>query len=112
MQEPVLKTVTKEEVKEHMHSGTAIVVNVLGPDSYRDHHIQGSISIPLKDLTEGGYSNIDRSRKVITYCASYTCNASRKAASFLAEKGFDSYAYEGGIKEWEESGLPVGRGST
>ncbi len=106
-----LQTVSKEEVKNLLASNGATVVNVLESESYVRNHIKGSISIPLEALINGGYTKLDRERKVATYCASYMCSASKKAAEFLAEKGFDSYAYEGGMKEWAETGLPVESGS-
>ncbi len=112
MAEQSFKTVTKEEVLKSVNSGDAIIVNTLSASEYRIDHIKGSISMPLSSLMDGGFRELDRNRKIITYCASFSCNASRKAATFLAEKGFNAYAYEGGMKEWTESGLPLEEGDS
>ncbi len=102
-----LQTIRKEVLNGMIGSKNVIVVNVLDEDAYKKSHIKGSISIPLENLTEGEYKQLDKSKKIITYCASYQCSASRQAAEFLRERGFDSYAYEGGMREWTESGLPL-----
>jgi len=102
-----LQTIRKEDLRSMIGSKNAIVVNVLEEEAYRKSHIKGSISIPLEKLTEGEFNKLDKSKKIITYCASYQCTSSRQAAEFLREKGYDSYAYEGGMREWTASGLPL-----
>jgi len=50
---------------------------------------------------------LDKSKEIVTHCSSYECGASRMAAEFLENKGYIAAAYEGGIKEWAEAGLPM-----
>jgi rhodanese-related sulfurtransferase len=107
MEKGQIHTVGKEQLKDMIGMHDILVVNVLEEDAYRHSHIKGSVSISLEKLIHGEYRKLDKSKKIVTYCASYQCTASRQAAQFLKEKGFDSYAYEGGMKEWKESGLPV-----
>ncbi len=104
------ETASKEQVLKSVESENTIIVNVLAEEAYREKHIKGSVSIPLSDLTGGEYQKLDRTKKIITYCAGYKCNASREAAAFLKDNGFSASAYEGGMKEWTESGLPVEEG--
>ena len=107
MEKQQFKTITKEQLKDMIGNQDVLVINVLEEDAYRKSHIKSSISIPLAKLTCGEYGKLDSKKKLVTYCASYQCSASRQAAEFLMENGFDSYAYEGGMKEWTESGLPL-----
>lgn len=102
-----MKTISKDEVMSRLRRADAVVVNVLDRSAYDKIHIKGSISIPREELEKGRWKELDRDKEVITYCASYDCGASRKAAEFLASKGFDVKAYEGGIREWAEEGLPT-----
>ena len=102
-----MKTMTKEEVAKGIADGKLLVVNVLGPEGYEKIHIEGSISIPRKDMEAGRWRELDRGKEIVVHCSSYACDASRLAAEFLEAKGFDVRAYEGGIKEWAESGLPT-----
>ena len=82
------------------------IVNVLSPEFYGKGFIKGSKKIPVDQL-DRRMNELDKSKEVVTYCASTECNASRKAAEKLAAKGFKVKAYEGGIKEWSEAGLPM-----
>ncbi len=104
---PDVKTISKEELAEKIKSGSGVqVVNVLDADYYKLGMIQGSLRIPLVQL-EKRVNELDKTKEVVTYCASYQCGASSKAAHLLAGKGFNVRAYEGGIKEWKEAGLPT-----
>lgn len=102
-----MKTITRDELASQMGSGHLIVVNVLAGGAYERIHIRGSISIPRMELEQGRWQELDRSKKVVVHCSSYECDASRMAARFLEDKGFDVRAYEGGMKEWAEAGLPT-----
>lgn len=105
--EESIQIVSKEEVQKHLSNGTAAVVNVLAARAYDELHIKGSLSIPFDILENGELEALGGQKNVITYCKSYTCGASRRAARILKEKGYNAMAYEGGIDEWEQSGLPV-----
>lgn len=105
--EDQIDTVSKEDVLEHLERGTATVVDVLARHSYEELHIKGSISIPFDLVEEGKLDALRDQKNVITYCKNYTCLASKRAARILKQMGFNAFAYEGGIEEWEKSGLPV-----
>ena len=102
-----MNTITREELSAKLGSPWLVVVNVLASESYSKIRIKGSISIPRQELEEGRWKELDSSKQIVVYCSSYQCDASRVAAQFLEEKGFDVKAYEGGIKEWAESGMPT-----
>ncbi len=105
--EDQIPVLSKEEVLKHLQEGTAVVINVLGRPAYDDVHIKGSISIPLDMVEDGRLDALGESKDVITYCKDSTCLASKGAARILRKHGYNASAYEGGIKEWLESGLPV-----
>lgn len=99
--------VSKEKVLDLIDNPDTVIVNVLGIQAYNSIHIRNSISIPLNVLEKGGWKELPKEKLVITYCHSATCNASKLAASILKKNGFSKVAaYEGGISEWTESGLP------
>jgi len=101
--------ITKEELYMKLNLREPVqLVNVLDPKFYDLGSIKGSLKIPLSEL-HMRLGELDRFREVITYCASYQCSASREAAKRLAVQGFNARAYEGGIKEWKEAGLPIER---
>jgi rhodanese-related sulfurtransferase len=70
----------------------AQIIDVRSPGEYQSGHIRGSINIPLQVLV-GKLNMLDKSKPVITCCASGMRSASAK--SLLLQKGF-SEVYNGG----------------
>ncbi len=102
-----VKTITQQELSGKLVNGEPVqVVNVLSPEQYNLGIIKGSKKIPLAELDKRVHE-LDKNHEVVTYCASHKCGASRQAAEKLAAMGFNVRAYEGGIKEWKEAGLPL-----
>lgn len=99
--------VSKHELLKMMDSKNVVIMNVLARQAYNNIHIKNSISAPYDRLENGEFDSIDKSKRLVIYCASYSCGASKKAAALMRERGFDAAAYEGGIKEWVESGYPT-----
>ncbi|MCL4360806.1 rhodanese-like domain-containing protein [Candidatus Dependentiae bacterium] len=84
-----------------------LLINVLSKESFEDCHIPGSVNVSLNNLKRYA-EKLDRNIEIIVYCASYQCSASRQAWQILDELGFEKVkAYEGGIREWYQHGLPV-----
>ena len=112
-----MKTITKKELADKLGSPNLTVVNVLATtkpagadkayESYENIHIKGSISIPRSELETGRWKELNPSKEVVVHCSSNACSASKKASEFLEVKGFKVKAYEGGLKEWAEAGLPM-----
>ncbi len=101
-----VQVITKEQLTAKIAAGSVQVVNVLSPEHYNLGIIKGSLKIPLSELDKRA-GELNKAKEVVTYCASYQCGASKEAAKKLAAMGFNVSAYEGGIKEWKESGLPT-----
>jgi rhodanese-related sulfurtransferase len=54
-------------VRELLAQG-AQLVDVLPEQEYRDEHLPGAVSIPLKKLDATTAASLDRERPVIVYC--------------------------------------------
>ena len=94
-----------EDVKQVLASGGK-VINVLDTKYFDDCHIKGSISVPLRELSDKAQA-WDRAMPIVTYCAHEECTASRQALEILEDLGFsNATAYEGGMREWKVLGLP------
>lgn len=102
-----MKTIPKDELAAKLGSPDLVAVNVPVPVAYSKIHIKGSLSMPQSQLQEGRWKELDRRRETVTHCSSFTCNASREAADFLESQGYNVRAYERGMKEWVEAGLPA-----
>jgi len=102
-----VQTISKDQLLEIIKSNSGVqIVNVLSPEYYGKGFIKGSLKIPLEQL-DSRMGELDKTKEVVTYCASSTCSASMKAAEKLAANDFKVKAYEGGINEWSEAGLPT-----
>jgi rhodanese-related sulfurtransferase len=71
--------------KEMMANGASII-DVRTPGEYAGGHIKGSLNIPLQQL-EKNISKINKSKPVITCCASGMRSGSAK--SILKAKGYE-----------------------
>ncbi|MCG3206169.1 MAG: hypothetical protein KCHDKBKB_02896 [Elusimicrobia bacterium] len=84
--------------------------NVLTKEYYKpDQNIPGSQWVPVDELEKRLPGlNAGKDEKIVVYCASFQCTASKKAAATLADLGFSKvFAYEGGLKDWSEAGFPL-----
>ena len=72
-----------------------------------DWQIPGSLRIWRGEL-EARIDEVPRHRPVVIYCACHYEHSSTRAALTLEEYGFtELYILVGGIKTWEEAGLPL-----
>ncbi|MDG6903163.1 MAG: rhodanese-like domain-containing protein [Nitrososphaerota archaeon] len=102
-----MNTIGRDELASKLGAPGITIVNVLAAVAYEKIHITGSISIPRNELEGGRWRELDPSREIVVHCSSYECGASRAAAELLESKGFNVMAYEGGMKDWAEAGLPT-----
>lgn len=59
--------IDRKEVQRLVADG-AQLVEVLPPDEYKEDHLPGAISLPLRRLETEAVQLLDRDRPVIVYC--------------------------------------------
>ena len=57
----------RDELLRLIRDEAAQLVEVLPPAEYEEEHIEGSISIPLKNLDREAHERLDRDRPVVVY---------------------------------------------
>ena len=82
----------KTDYKQLMQQG-AVIVDVRTKAEYQGGHIKGAINIPLNNLSNH-YSRLDKSKPIITCCASGIRSAQGK--SILQANGFNQVFNGGG----------------
>ncbi len=96
----------KKEAATAPQSGV-LVQNVLSKELYDDCHIKGSVQVSVDEL-EKFVQNIDKNSDIVVYCSNYQCGSSEFVCQQLQSMGFvNVHAYEGGMAEWFQMGLPV-----
>ena len=84
-----------------------LLIDVRTPQEYQQGHIENSKNINIAgDSFKEEIQKLDKSQPVYVYCK--VGGRSAKAASMLKEMGFEEvYDLEGGIRNWESSGMEV-----
>ncbi len=60
-------SIWRDEVQRLIRQEAAQLVEVLPPPMFEDEHIEGAISIPLKELDRETTGRLDKDRPVIVY---------------------------------------------
>jgi rhodanese-related sulfurtransferase len=100
------RSVDARGVKELLERG-AQLVEVLPHEEYEELHLPGATNLPLKELDAEHAQTLDQGRPVVVYCWDALCDMSPRAATRLAELGFDVYDYALSKVDWMARGLPM-----
>lgn len=101
------KMISKKEVTRLMDTGEKFkLVDVLPREHFAQEHIKGAISLPVEEIERKAWKVLpDKKERIVTYCASFECQASTIAAEKLVKLGYtDVLDYKGGLKEYKETG--------
>jgi rhodanese-related sulfurtransferase len=99
-------TVDLRGVRELLDRG-AQLVEVLPREEYDELHLPGAVHLPLKELDAEHAQRLDHGRPVIVYCWDALCDMSPRAATRLAQLGFDVHDYALSKVDWMAHGLPM-----
>jgi rhodanese-related sulfurtransferase len=102
-------SVSASQATQLINREDALVVDVRDPGEYGTGHILGAKNVPLSRIGAGSEIAAKRKEKpVIVYCDDG--NRSAKAAGLLRNQGFSRVVnLSGGLKAWQQAGLPVER---
>lgn len=83
------------------------LIDVRTPGEFEQGHLENSVNINIAGSSfKEEVGKLDKSQPVYVYCK--VGGRSAKAASMLREMGFEEvYDLEGGIQNWEKSGMKV-----
>jgi rhodanese-related sulfurtransferase len=100
------RTIDLRGVQELLERGGQLV-EVLPRDEYEELHLPGAVHLPLKELDAERAAQLDPARPVIVYCWDALCDMSPRAATRLAQLGFEVYDYALSKVDWMAHGLPM-----
>ena len=63
-----VRRITTAELRDALEKGTAIVVDVRSPESYKQAHIKGSLSIPEAEIVSRK-DELPRDKTIVLYCS-------------------------------------------
>jgi rhodanese-related sulfurtransferase len=102
-------SISREELKAAIASGTVTVVDALGGEYYAKQHLPGAVPLVLADVDAQAPALLpDRDTPIVTYCSNPACPNSGQVAERLIALGYtDVRKYREGIEDWTDAGLPV-----
>lgn len=115
-----VKTISAEEVKKLMDSGTSVVDTRVAAE-FAEKSIKGAISVPYKEKSAknvGFDASLDqfdlaklpanKTAPVVFFCNAGECWKSYKASVVAAKAGYTKINwFRGGMPEWSAKGLPT-----
>lgn len=101
-----VKEITYDQFMKLRSSGEKyVLLDVLGPATYREGHIPGAENFPVNEINKrSAAKKLSKDSNIVVYCGSFKCMASVKAAEELTKLGYTVLDYKGGLQEWMDKG--------
>jgi rhodanese-related sulfurtransferase len=93
-----------ERVEELIRSGEARLIDVRQPDDWERARVPGAVHIVLEEITARA-GEVPREGVVVFACRGG--NRSAMVADAFRTDGYDAYNMAGGVRAWEQAGLPL-----
>ena len=104
-------SLSKRDLTDLMKQNQGVVLNILPEVEFQKIHIRGSRNLPLTPDHGAFCQEVERQfgkkRFIALYGSDITGGDALEAAEELLKLGFKAGAYLGGIKGWNEAGLPM-----
>jgi rhodanese-related sulfurtransferase len=100
----VAEALEPERVAEMLRSGEAHLIDVRQNEEWERGRIAGAVHIVLEEITERA-REVPRDRAVVFACRSG--NRSAMVADAFRGDGYDAYNMAGGLRAWEQAGMPL-----
>jgi len=104
-----LQPVGRDELRDRVHRGDVVVLDVRPPEEFRAGHIAGAISIPADELS--ARLNELPLGDIVAYCRGPYCVLATQAVDMLRKRGRHARRLEDGFPEWRLAGLAVESGA-
>ncbi len=104
-----MKTVDVKTVSGWLKEGRVVLVDVREPSEYASEHIEGSFSLPLRQVSCAAMPAAE-GKVYAMQCRSGKRSAQACAALLAENPAVEVYNVEGGIQAWMAEGLPVKTG--
>ncbi|MEP7022176.1 MAG: rhodanese-like domain-containing protein [Pseudonocardiales bacterium] len=100
-------TITRDELKVGLESGTITAVDALPESYYSQQHLPGALNLVADDVEAHADEMLpDKSAAIVTYCSNGACQNSSQVAAVLERLGYTNVRkYAAGIQDWYEAGL-------
>src|SRR3989440_1107092 len=101
-----VQVVGREELRERLARGDAILIDVRPQEEYEAGHIEGARSIPIEELDEH-LAELAGDREIVAYCRGPFCAFAHEAVRKLARAGHTARRLDEGWPEWRLASEPA-----
>jgi len=100
-----------KEVKAAAETKSAVIIDVNGPDSYKEGHVPGALSWAAIKDNPSAKLPADKNTPIIAYCGNPKCGAYAAAANAAKKMGYTNIKHmSAGIAGWKEAKMPTEAG--
>ena len=100
-----------KEVKAAAETKSAVIIDVNGPDSYKEGHVPGALSWAAIKDNPSAKLPADKTTPIIAYCGNPKCGAYAAAANAAKKMGYTNIKHmSAGIAGWKEAKMPTEAG--
>ncbi len=101
-----MEPINRDVLIERMQNEDIIVLDVRPSEEFNAGHINGALSVPLKEL-EFMLTKFSKGKDIVAYCRGPYCVLSIEAVELLNKKGYHAIRLEEGVQDWRVLGLFV-----
>jgi rhodanese-related sulfurtransferase/biotin operon repressor len=94
-----VEVIDREELRERLVRGDAILIDVRPHEEYEAGHIEGARSIPIEELDEH-LAELPGDRQIVAYCRGPFCAFAHDAVRRLTQAGHAASRLDEGWPEW------------
>jgi rhodanese-related sulfurtransferase len=106
----LLSEISVAELATRLHSAAPpLLAEILGAQYFASGHLPGALNLALEAFVENAVRALpDKTREIVVYCASATCQNSDIAARKLHSLGYAHVrVFKGGKAAWRDAGHPL-----
>lgn len=97
-----LEPITKEELKQRLKDGDALLIDVRPEQEYEAGHITTSLSVPKEELKRR-LKDLPKDKEIIAYCRGPLCTMADEAVAELRNQGYKATKLDIGFPEWQKT---------
>ena len=104
-----MEPIDRNALIKRIQKNEVTILDVRPSEEYRAGHINGALSVPLKQL-EFMLAKLPKNKEIVAYCRGPYCVLSVEAVELLNKKGYHAVRLEEGVQDWRAMGLSVASG--